>query len=426
MIDAKLFRENPDIIKASQKKRGLDTKSVDEVVMIDKEWRESLKGTEELKQKRNQITKEIADLKKAKKNADKKIAEMQKLSKSMQDSELKSNTLFEKRDYLLRNFPNVLHESVPAGKDESENVEIRTWGKKPKFDFELKGHEEVAMGIDGLDMERAAKVAGARFWYLKNELAILDLSIERFAIDIMRSKGYSLIEPPFMMRRKPYEGVTSMADFEEVLYKIEGEDLYLIATSEHPMAAMYMDEVFNAKQLPIRMTGVSPCFRKEAGAHGKDTKGIFRVHQFNKIEQFIFCKPEESWKLHEELIKNAEEIFQKLELPYHIVNICTGDIGSVAAKKYDLEVWMPVQGKYREAVSGSNCTDYQANALNIRYEENTGNERKAVHTLNSTAIATTRAIVAILENFQQKDGSVKIPKALWPYTGFKEILPKKK
>jgi seryl-tRNA synthetase len=224
------------------------------------------------------------------------------------------------------------------------------------------------------------------------------------------------VEPPYLMRREPYEGVTSLSDFGEVLYKIENEDLYLIATSEHPMAAMYTNEVFKEEDLPLKLAGASACFRKEAGAHGKDTRGIFRTHQFNKIEQFIFCNPEQSWKLHEELLQNAENLVQKLGLPYRVVNVCTGDIGTVAAKKYDIEAWMPAQEGYREIISCSNCTDYQARRLNIRYREKEGAPTKGVvHTLNSTAIATGRTMVAILENFQQEDGSVVVPQSLRKY-----------
>ena len=239
-------------------------------------------------------------------------------------------------------------------------------------------------------------------------------------MDFLVKKGFTPIEPPFMLRRRAEEGVTSFEDFEEMLYKIEGEDLYLIPTSEHPIAAMHMDEVLNPKDLPLKYAGISPCFRKEAGSHGRDTKGIFRVHQFNKVEQFVFCKPDESWDWFERLIENAEEIFRKLKIPYRVVNICTGDIGMVAAKKYDLEAWLPGQGKYREMVSCSNCTEWQSRRLNIRYFLPTG-EKKYVHTLNSTAVATGRTIIAIMENFQKKDGSIRIPKVLHKYTGFKRI-----
>jgi seryl-tRNA synthetase len=320
--------------------------------------------------------------------------------------------------------PNLLHESVPEGKDENDNVEVKRWGKIPKFDFPVKGHIDLGLDLDIIDIERAGKVAGSRFFYLKKEAVFLDQAIIAFGLEEMRKKGYTAIEPPFLIRRKPYEGVVALGDFQDVLYKIEDEDLYLIATAEHPLASMYMDEVLRATDLPLRLAGFSTNFRKEAGAHGKDTRGIFRTHQFNKIEQFVFCKPEDSWKIHEELLRNAEEIVQKLNIPYRVVNVCTGDIGTVAAKKYDIEAWMPAQNAYREIVSCSNCTDYQARRLNIKFRDKEGEAPKAfVHTLNSTALATGRTIVAILENYQQKDGSVTIPEALRKYMGENDQIP---
>jgi seryl-tRNA synthetase len=321
-----------------------------------------------------------------------------------------------------------LHESVPLGEDESDNVPIKTWGEKTKFTFPVKDHIDLALSLDIMDIEKAGKVAGARFFYLKREGVILDMALMNFALEEIVKKGYVPIEPPFLMRRSPYEGVTALSDFEEVLYKVEDEDLYLIATSEHPIAAMFMDDVLKAEDLPLKFVGVSPCFRKEAGAHGKDTRGIFRTHQFNKIEQFIFCKPEDSWTMHEELLQNAEELVQKLGIPYRVANVCTGDIGVVAAKKYDVEAWMPAQNAYREIISCSNCTDYQARRLNIKYREKEGEPPKGfVHTLNSTALATGRTIVAILENYQQEDGSVVIPKILRKYMGgIEKIEPKSK
>jgi seryl-tRNA synthetase len=314
--------------------------------------------------------------------------------------------------------PNLLHETVPVGNDENDNVQIRSWGVIPKFDFTAKSHIDLGLNLDIIDIERAGKVTGSRFFYLKREGVLLDMALMSFALEEIAKKGYLPVAPPYLMRREPYEGVTALGDFEEVLYKIENEDLYLIATSEHPMAAMFMNEVLKEEDLPLKLAGISACFRKEAGAHGKDTRGMFRTHQFNKIEQFIFCKPEESWKLHEELIHNAEELVQKLGLPYRVVNVCTGDIGTVAAKKYDIEVWMPAQNAYREVVSCSNCTDYQARRLGIRYREKEGAPPKGfLHTLNSTAIATGRTIVAILENFQQEDGTIVVPEVLRKYMG---------
>jgi seryl-tRNA synthetase len=323
--------------------------------------------------------------------------------------------------------PNLLHESVPLGKDEHDNIPIRKWGEIPKFSFPAKNHIDLGLNLDIMDIERAGKVAGSRFFYLKREGVLLDMALMSFALEEMIKKGYTPMEPPFLMRRKPYEGVVALSDFESDLYKVENEDLYLIATSEHPMAAMYMDEVLKAKDLPLKLVGVSANFRKEAGAHGKDTRGIFRTHQFNKIEQFVFCKPKDSWRIHEKLIQNAEELVQKLGLAYRVVNVCTGDIGTVAAKKYDIEAWMPAQNAYREIISCSNCTDYQARRLNIRYREKEGEAPKGfTHTLNSTALATGRTIVAILENYQQEDGSVILPEVLRKYMcRMEKIEPKR-
>jgi seryl-tRNA synthetase len=323
--------------------------------------------------------------------------------------------------------PNLLHETVPFGKDENDNEETRKWGNIPKFTFPVKDHLDIGLKLDIFDIERASKITGARFFFLKNEAVLLDNALINFALEEIAKKGYTPIEPPFLMRRKAYEGVTALGDFEDVLYKVENEDLYLIATSEHPMAAMYMDEVFMAQDLPLKLCGCSTNFRKEAGAHGKDTRGVFRTHQFNKVEQFIFTKPEDSWKMHEELIHNAEELVQKLGLAYRVANVCTGDIGTVAAKKYDIEAWMPAQNAYREIISCSNCTDYQARRLNIKYREKEGEAPKGfVHTLNSTAIATGRTIVALIENYQQEDGSISVPEALRKYMGgIKKITGKR-
>jgi seryl-tRNA synthetase len=308
-----------------------------------------------------------------------------------------------------------MHDSVPYGVDDSENVEIKRWGQNPSSSFVPLSHLEIGIGLGILDLERAAKTSGSGFYFLRNEMALLDLAIMRYAIDFLLEKGYSLIEPPYMLRRKPYEGVTDLSDFENVMYRMEHEDLYLIATSEHAMASMFMDEILLAEDLPIKLVGVSPCFRREIGTHGRYTKGLFRVHQFNKVEQFIFSLPEQSWDLHEELQKNSEELYEGLGLYYRVVNVCTGDIGSIAAKKYDIEVWM-ADGEFREVGSNSNCTDYQARRLNIRYRLKEGQAPEGfVHTLNNTALATSRTMLAVLEQYQQEDGSVVVPKALRKY-----------
>ena len=420
MLDIKLIRENPELVKNNLMKRGNpeNGKMLDELIAIDGEWRRNLTKLNELRHERKLITAEIAALKKTGKDASGKIEKAKKIDVEITSIQAEVAGAEEKtRDYLMR-LPNLLHETVPAGKDENDNVQIRSWGVIPKFDFAVKNHIDLGLNLDVIDIERAGKVTGSRFFYLKGKGVLLDMALMSFAMEEMTKKGYLPVEPPYLMRREPYEGVTALSDFGDVLYKIENEDLYLIATSEHPMAAMFMNEVLKEEDLPLKLAGVSACFRKEAGAHGKDTRGIFRTHQFNKIEQFVFCTPEETWKLHEELIHNAEELVQKLGLPYRVVNVCTGDIGTVAAKKYDIEACMPAQNAYREIVSCSNCTDYQARRLGIRYREKEGAPPKGfVHTLNSTAIATGRTIVAILENFQQEDGAIAVPEVLRKYMG---------
>jgi seryl-tRNA synthetase len=420
MLDIKLIRENPEFVKNNLVKRGNpeNSKMLDALVDLDREWRQNLTKLNDLRHERKMLTAEIATLKKTGKDANSKVEKAKTLDSEITSIQAEVAREEEKtRDYLMR-LPNLLHETVPVGKDENDNVQIKTWGNIPKFDFDIKNHIDLGLNLDIIDIERAGKVTGSRFFYLKREGVLLDMALMNFALEEITKKGYLPVEPPYLMRREPYEGVTALCDFEEVLYKIENEDLYLIATSEHPMAAMFMNEVLKEEDLPLKLAGISACFRKEAGAHGKDTRGMFRTHQFNKIEQFVFCTPEESWKLHEELIHNAEELVQKLGLPYRVVNVCTGDIGTVAAKKYDIEVWMPAQNAYREVVSCSNCTDYQARRLCIRYREKEGAPAKGVlHTLNSTAVATGRTIVAILENFQQEDGTVVVPKVLRKYMG---------
>ncbi len=429
MLDIRLIREKTEEVRKNLEKRDSPEilKKFDLLVKKDNEWRCNLQDLEKLKAQKNVLTREIAELKKQGKNLGDKLKLAKLLPEKIEQLEENTKKLKSEINGLLLKIPNILHETVPIGASEEENKIIKKEGEKPSFDFKLKSHVDLVEDLDLVDLERAAKVSGARFYYAKNELVMMDLALKQIALEMLIEKGFVPIEPPFMIRKKPYEGVTDLGDFKDVLYKIENEDLYLIATSEHPIAAMHMNEIIDIKSLPLKYAGISACFRKEAGAHGKDTKGIFRVHQFNKIEQFVFCKEEDSWKIHEELLKNAEDIFKKLKLHYRIVNICTGDIGTVAAKKYDIEVWFPVQNTYREVVSCSNCTDYQARRLNIKYDDS--NERKIVYTLNSTEIATGRALAAILENYQQKDGSVKIPAVLQKYMGGKKLIkpkPKKR
>ena len=421
MLDIKLIRENPEIVRKDLEKRK-DTeklKLLEKVIKLDKEWRKLKSEEDQLRKKRNELSKQISQLKKQGKDTTSLLNEVKEIPKKIEESTQKRTNLEKEIRHILMTLPNILHESVPYGESDEDNEVVQLFGQKPEFDFTPKSHVDLLEIIDGADIERAAKISGSRFYFLKNDLLLLDLALQKYALDFLIKRGFTPVQPPFMMNRKSYEGVTDLNDFEDVMYKIENEDKYLIATSEHPLTAMFMDEIIDLEK-PIKMAGISPCFRKEAGSHGKDTKGIFRVHQFTKIEQIIISKQEDSWKHHEELIKNAEDFFSSLNLHFRKVNICTGDIGTVAAKKYDLEVWMPVQNKYREVVSCSNCTTYQSRRLNLRYRE--GNELKYAHTLNSTCVATSRALVAILENFQDKQGNIKIPEVLQPYMDNKKII----
>jgi seryl-tRNA synthetase len=422
LIDLKVIRENPSAVRENLSKRHNDAilSSFDAWVNQDKEWRTLKAEVDDLRAKRNAITEEIK-LAKGKGADTKALLEKAKsLPAEIKSKEERVKLLEEENKALIMRVPNILHDSVPFGKDDSENVPIKTWGKAVKPDFELKHHGELAKELGIAEFDRAVKVAGAGFFYLKGDLALLDLALQRLALDILIEKGFTPIQPPLMMNKKAYSGVTDLGDFETVMYKIEGADLYMIATSEHPMVSMYMDETFEEKDLakPIRFAGMSPCFRKEIGKHGLDERGFFRVHQFNKIEQVVLCKPEDSWKEFEEISKNQEIFFQKLEVPYRVVNVCTGDMGVVAAKKFDIEGWSPREGKYIELGSCSNCTSYQAVRLNIKYKKKDGT-KEYVHTLNNTMVPTTRTLRVLIENFQTKEGTIRIPKALQGYMGGK-------
>jgi len=424
MLDIKLIREHPEVVRSNLEKRGdpEKLKLLDDLIKFDREWRQLLTRLNELRQRRNVVTEEIAMLKKEGKDTSQKVEEAKNIPKEIQKLEAQVEERKEKVNQLLLRLPNLLHESVPVGKDESANEIIRVIDKPPEFDFEPRNHLEIAENLGLIDAERAAKVAGHGFYYMKGALVLLDFAIVNYAIDFMAKRGFQVVEPPFMMHKKAYMGATDLETFEDQLYKVEGEDLYLIATAEHPLAALFMDEVIEKKDLPKKFVGFSTNFRKEVGAHGKYTKGLFRMHQFNKVEQFVFCLPEDSWKFHEELQKNAEDMYKGLGLHFRTVSTCTADIGNLAAKRYDVEVWM-ADGVYREVGSNSNCTDYQARRLNIRYREKKGMAPAGfVHTINNTALATSRTMMAILEQFQQRDGSVLVPKALRPYMSGMETI----
>jgi seryl-tRNA synthetase len=330
-----------------------------------------------------------------------------------------------KLEYYLSRLPNITHETVPPGRDENDNVVVRVWGEKPSFNFKPMDHIDLGLKLDLIDVERAAKVSGARFAYLKNEASLLEFAIVRYALEKVVKEGFIPVIPPVLVKREAMYGAGFLPLGEDDVYWIRGEDLCLAGTAEIPLAAMHMGEILDEDDLPLYYTGFSTCFRTEAGAHGRDTKGIFRVHQFDKLELFKFTTPEASWEEHEKLIGTVEQIYRGLNLHYRIVNVCSGELGVSAAKKYDLEVWLPGQGKYREVVSCSNCTDYQARRLNIRCRKDPREKPRFVHTLNSTAVAVGRVLVAIFENYQREDGSIRVPDALTPYLGFREITADK-
>lgn len=433
----RLLREKPEELKKHVKKRYMDPAIVDEAYKVDVEWRKTLTEIQEVRHKHNVISREIPRL--SGEERAKKVEEARNLLRELEELENKLKVLEEKREKLLFSLPNIVHESVPIGPDETYNVPIRFWGKPrvwtgflesfkeqtERYGFKVEyevidwkpvGHADMLEKVLDLgDTFKAGQVAGSRFYYLFNDIVFLDMALLAYAIDYLTSKGYTLVLPPYMLRYNIMMGVIDLDTFKDAIYKIENEDLYLIATAEHPLAALHAGEDIPEEKLPLKYVGISPCFRKEAGAGSRDLKGIFRVHQFHKVEQYVYAKPEESWDLMEELIGNAEYLFQSLGLPYRIVNIASGDLGAPAAKKYDLEVWMPAQGVYREMVSCSNTTDWQSYRLKIRLIRRKGMIKEYLHTLNSTAIASTRTITAILENYQEPDGTVVIPRVLRKY-----------
>ena len=423
MLDIELFRENDAaLIRADHDKRGISHEKIDEVIRLDNEWKSALHEMELARRERNSAARNIAE---AKKSGDAKRAEevmtgVKNLGASIDNLDNQANNLLEQRDAIRMTIPNILHDAVPVGADEGGNTVHSQHGSKKEYDFDVRNHNELIEMNNWVELERAAKIAGSRFFFLKGDLARLELALQQHSIDLLTGKGFTFVQPPVMMNRSAYEGVTDLADFETVMYGVEPDKLYMIATSEHPLTAMFMDEVIEPSLLPIKMVGISQCFRREVGAHGLSDRGIWRVHQFTKIEQIILSHPDDSWQHHEDLLQNCIELWDSLDIHYEVVNICTGDMGTVAARKYDLEAWLPGAGAYKEVVSCSNCTDYQANRLRMRYRTSEGNE--SVHTLNSTAVATSRALVAIMEQNQLADGRVEIPKVLQPFMGGQTIL----
>jgi len=426
MLDIKLVRESPEKVKESLRKRGLTERlaEVDRLLQLDAEWRRLQAETDQLRKKRNEVTSAIAEARKKRSDTSVLMKEAEAIPEKTKILETRIGEERAKIDQILLNLPNIIHDSVPFGEDEDDNVEVKKWGTVPKFAYKTLDHIDLGLKRGLIDIEKAGRVAGARFYYLKEDLVRLNHSLIRYGLDFVSRKGFQLYQPPYFLRRDIIAGAVALSDFEDMIYKVEGEDLYLIPTAEHSLLALHNDDIIDQPSLPLRYAGISPCFRKEAGAHGRDTKGIFRVHQFEKVEMFIFSTPDDSWKLHEELLQNVEEFFQSLKLPYRVVNVCTGDLGTVAAKKYDLEGWMPGQGKYRELASCSNCTSYQAVRSKVRYREKPSLPTKYAHTLNSTLVATERAIVAIMENNQTRDGMIEIPRVLQDYMNGQKEIPR--
>ena len=425
MLSIETVREEPERVKESQRKRGESTGIVERVREADKEWRKKLQDLDELRQKRNEMTDKIEDLKKEGEDAEEEINEMKKVKKKIQDLEPEVEEMKGKRNEILSEIPAILHESVPEGEGEEDNVEIRRHGEPPEFDFEPKIHTEILEDLGLLDLEKGTKVAGSDFYFLRGDLAKLDRAIRHFALDFLEEQGFEVLIPPYLANRNVYEGMLgAKGSMGEASYKIKDKDLWMIPTAEYPLGGMHKDETLLKEELPKKVCAFSPCFRREGGGHGKYSRGLYRVHQFHKIEQFIYSKPEDSWDLHEELQENAEKLYQKLGLCYRVVNVCTGDIGTKASKKYDIECWM-ADGNFHETGSNSNCLDYQARDLNIKYRKERGKAPEGhIHTLNNTALATSRTIIAIVEQYQQEDGSVKIPEVLQPYMGGQEYIGK--
>jgi seryl-tRNA synthetase len=425
LLDIRLVRESPEKVRENLRHRGMPEKisELDRLLQLDADWRREQAEADRLRKRRNEITQSIAAVRKKGENVSGLLKEAEAIPDQIKAIEARVDNYKQQADQILLNLPNLVHESVPVGKDEDDNVEVKKWGAIPSFHFKPLDHIDLGLKHNLIDVEKAGQIAGARFYYLRDDLVRLNIALIQYGVDFIARKGFQLFQPPYLLHRNVVAGAVALADFEDVIYKVEGEDLYLLATSEHALLAFHMNEIIDGGKLPLHYSGVSPNFRKEAGAHGRDTKGIFRVHQFEKVEQFIFSLPEESWTLHEELLRNVEEFWQSLGVPYRTVNVCTGDLGTVAAKKYDLEAWLPGQGKYREMASCSNCTSYQAVRSKIRYREKPNEPTKYLHTLNSTLVATERAIVAILENYQKSDGTIQVPEVLRKYIGGQETIP---
>ncbi len=425
MLDIKRLRDNFEEVKEKLTKRGEDLTDLDKFEELDEKRRALIAKTEVLKAERNKVSGQIAEMKRNKENADEVIARMREVGDEIKKLDEELHEVAEELDYILFRIPNIPHESVPVGDSEDDNIEVRTWGEKPTFEFEMKPHWEIGTDLGLLDFERAAKVTGSRFVFYRGLGARLERALINFMLDLhIEEHSYEEMLPPYLVNRTSLTGTGQLPKFEEDAFLIEEEDYFLIPTSEVPVTNFYRDEIMDGKQLPQAFAAYSTNFRSEAGSAGRDTRGLIRQHQFNKVELVRFVKPEQSYDELEKLTGHAEKVLQLLGLPYRVMNMCTADLGFTAAKKYDIEVWIPTQNTYREISSCSNFEDFQARRAHIRFRREDGAKPEYVHTLNGSGLAIGRTVAAILENYQQEDGSVVIPKVLRPYMGGKEKITK--
>ncbi|OMI25871.1 serine--tRNA ligase [Bacillus swezeyi] len=423
MLDVKLLRANFEEIKQKLAHRGEDLTDFDRFEELDAKRRELIVKVEELKGKRNEVSQQVAALKREKKDADHIIKEMREVGEQIKKLDESLRTVESSLDMIMLSIPNIPHESVPVGETEDDNVEVREWGTLPQFSYEAKPHWEIADQLNILDFERAGKVTGSRFVFYKGLGARLERALYNFMLDLhVDEYGYTEVIPPYMVNRASMTGTGQLPKFEEDAFKIREEDYFLIPTAEVPITNLHRDEILSADDLPVNYAAFSACFRSEAGSAGRDTRGLIRQHQFNKVELVKFVKPEDSYEELEKLTNQAEKVLQLLELPYRVMSMCTGDLGFTAAKKYDIEVWIPSQDTYREISSCSNFEAFQARRANIRFRREAKGKPEHVHTLNGSGLAVGRTVAALLENYQQEDGSVVIPKVLRPYMGNREVI----
>ncbi|MBU9721505.1 MULTISPECIES: serine--tRNA ligase [Bacillaceae] len=423
MLDVKLLRANFNEVKEKLQHRNEDISDLDRFEELDQKRRNIIQEVEELKNRRNTVSQEISQLKREKKDADDLIREMKNVSTKVKELDEVLRQVDEDLSQLLLRLPNIPHESAPVGTSEEENEVVRTWGDVPKFSFEEKAHWDIATELGILDFERASKVTGSRFVFYKGMGARLERALINFMMDLHQDEhGYEEVLPPYMVNRDSMTGTGQLPKFEEDAFKIREEEYFLIPTAEVPVTNMHRDEIINGEELPKAYTAYSACFRSEAGSAGRDTRGLIRQHQFNKVELVRFVKPEESYEQLELLTSQAEKVLQLLGLPYQVLSMCTGDLGFTAAKKYDIEVWIPSNNSYREISSCSNFEAFQARRANIRFKRDSKSKAEFVHTLNGSGLAVGRTVAAILENYQQEDGSVLIPEVLRPYMGGKEVI----